>query len=218
MLDIADAVFAPGGAGFVAAALERVEPAAADGLLDRARIIAGIVKRARRGVVGKFLRRHEIAPDDVERIELELHRDALHQPLQRQIKLRPAKAADQARRHFVGEHHPVRHLDIGNVVGAGHRTVHPIERPRHRRAQKRAVILELIEFQPKDATVLGDRGLDFCHAVRPRACGHQVLDAVLDPFHRPAGDFRRERDQHHVRKHRKFYAKAAAGIGGNAQA
>ena len=156
----ADAVFAPGGAGFVAAALERVEPAAAEGLLDRAQIIAGIVKRAGRRMVGKFLRRNEIAADDVERIEIELHRDALHQPLQRQIKLRPAKAADQARRHFVGEHDAVGHLDIGDVVGAGHRAVHAVERPRHRRAQKRAVILELIEFQPENAAVVGDRGLD----------------------------------------------------------
>ncbi len=44
-----------------------------------------------------------------------------------------------------------------------------------------------------------------------------MLDAVLDPFHRPAGDFCRERDQHHIGKHRKFYAKTAAGIRRDAQ-
>ena len=169
-------------------------------------------------MVGKFLRRNEIAADDVERIKLQLHRDALHQPLQRQIKLRAAKAPDETRRHFVGEHDAIDHLDIGNVVGASHGAVHAVERPRHRRAQECAVIFELIELQPEDAAVLGDRRLDFGNAVRAGACGDQVLDAVLGPFHRPASDARRERDQHHIRKNRKFNAETAAGIGRDAQA
>ena len=149
----------------------------------------------------------------------ELHRDALHQPLQRQIKLRPAEAADEARRHLVGEHDAVGHLDIGDVVGAGHRAVHAVERPRHRRAQERAVILELIELAAPRmrpslvtaASIVGD-------AVRARARRDQMLDAVLDPFHRPAGDLRRERHQHHIGKHRKLDAEAAAGIRRDAQA
>ena len=118
--------------------------------LDGARIIAGIVKRAGGGAVREFSRRDEIAPDDVERIELKLHRDALHQPLQRQVKLRAAEAANEARRHFVGEHDAVDHVDIGDVVGAGDRAVHAVERARHRRAQERAVILELIEPQRRE--------------------------------------------------------------------
>ena len=83
----------------------------------------------------------------VEMIELELDRDPLHQPLQRQVKLRPAEAADQARRHLVGQHDAVDHVDIGDVVGAGERAMHAVERAGHRRAQERAVIFELIEPQ-----------------------------------------------------------------------
>ena len=142
----ADAVFPAGRARGVAALLQVVEPAVADRGLDRARIVAGIVERAGRGAVGKLVRRNEIAPDDVEMIEPELDRDALHQPLQRQIELRPAEAADEARRHLVGEHDAVDHVDIGDVVAAGHRAVHAVERPGHRRAQERAVVLELIEL------------------------------------------------------------------------
>ena len=64
------------------------------------------------------------------------------------------------------------------------RAVHAVERPRHRRAQERAVVLELIELQAEDAAVLGDRGFDLGDAVGPGAGGDQMLDAVLDPFHR----------------------------------
>ena len=99
--------FRAGLARLVAALLQIVEPAVADRGLDRARIIAGVVERAGRGLVGKLLRRHEVAPDHVEMIEPELDGDPLHQPLQRQIKLRPAEAADEARRHLVGQHDAV---------------------------------------------------------------------------------------------------------------
>ena len=103
----ADAVLPAGLARGVAAPLQIFEPAVADRDLDRARIIAGIVERAGRRAIREFIRRHEIAPDHVEMVEPELDRDALHQPLQRQIELRTAEAADQARRHLVGQHHAV---------------------------------------------------------------------------------------------------------------
>ena len=44
-----------------------------------------------------------------------------------------------------------------------------------------------------------------------------MLDAVLDPFHRAAGDFRRQRHQHDKGKHRKLYAETAAGVRRDAQ-
>ena len=150
-------------------------------------------------------------------VEPKLDRDPLHQPLQREIELRPAEAANEARRHLVGEHDAVDHVDIGNVVAAGDRAVHAVERPGHRRAQERAVVLELIELQPEDLAVLGHRRLDLGDAVRPGARGEQMLDAVLDPFHRAAGDLRGERGQHHIGKHRELDAEAAAGVRRDAQ-
>ena len=206
----ADAVKLAGGARRVAPALEIVEPAVADRGRDGARVIAGIVERAGGGAIGKFRRRNEIAPDHVEVVEAELDRDALHQPLDGEIELRAAEAADQARRHLVGEHDAVGHVHIGDVVGPGHGAVHAVERPRHRGAQEGAVVFELVEPQRQDAALLGHRRLDLGDAVRPRARGDQVLDPVLDPFHRAPGDLRRDGGEHDVGEHRELDAEAAA--------
>ena len=94
-----------------------------------------------------------------------------------------------------------RDFDMLDVVGAGHRALHAVERTRHRRAQERAVVFELIELERQHAAVFGDGGFDFGDAVRPGACGDEVLDAVLDPFHRPPGDVggKRHRARHRER-------------------
>ena len=201
---------APGGARGIAPALEVGETPLAGRGLDRAQIVAGIVERAGGGLVRKLLLRHEIALDHVEMIEPELDRDALHEPFEREIELRPAEAADQARRHLVGEHDAVDHVDIGDVVGAGHRAVHAVERSGHGRTQERAVVLELIEAQGENAAVLRDGGFDLGDAVRTGAGGEEMLEPVLDPFHRPAGDAGGDRRQHDVGKDRELDAEAAA--------
>ena len=151
-------------------------------------------------------------------VELELDRDPLHQPLEREVELRPAESADQARRHLVGQHDAVGHVDIGNVVGSGQRAVHAVERAGHGRAQERAVIFELIEPQRQDAAVLGDRGFDLGDAVGARACSQQMLEPVLHPFDRPAGDARRDRRQHDIGKDRQLDAEASAAVRRDAQA
>ena len=51
-----------------------------------------------------------------------------------------------------------------------------------------------------------------------RARGDEMFDPVLDPLHRPPGDLRRDRGQHHVGKHRELDAEAAAAIRRDAQA
>ena len=213
----ADAVLAAGGARRISSSLQIVEPAIADRSLDRPVIVAGIVERTRGGAIRKLVRRYEIAPDDIEVIKAKLDRDPLHQPFQREIKLRAAEAADQARRHFVGEHDAVDHIDIRNVVAAGYCAMHAVERPRHRRAQERAVVLELVHAQREDAAVLGDGGFDLSDAIGSGTGGDQMLDAILDPFHRAAGDARGDRRQHHIGEHRELDAEAAAGIRRNAQ-
>ena len=64
---------------------------------------------------------------------------------------------------------------------------------------------------------LVDRGLDLGDAVGARARGNQVLDPVLHPFDRAAGDARGERGEHDVGKHRELDAEAAAAVGRDAQ-
>ncbi len=213
----ADAVEPAGGARGVALAPEIIEPAAADRGRHGAPVVAGIVEGAGRGAEGELGRGNEVAPDHVEMVEPELDGDALHQPLEGEIELWPAEAADQARRHLVGEHDAVGHVHIGNVVGAGDGAMHAVERPRHRRAQEGAVVLALVEPQRQDAALFRHGGLDLGDAVGSRACGDEVLDPVLDPLHRPPGDLRGDRGEHHIGKHRELDAEAAATVGRDAQ-
>ena len=214
----ADAIMPAGRPRRFAPLLQFFEPPATDSGFDGLQIIARIVERAGRGLVWELGRRNEIALDDVQMVEIELDRDALHQPLDGQIELRSAETADQARRHLVGENDAIGHVDIGNIISAGDRAVHAIERPRHRRAQESAVILELIELERENPAVLGDGRLDLGDAVRPGTRRDKVLDPVLDPFHRPARDACGERHEHHVGKYGEFDAETAAAVGRNAHA
>ena len=107
---------------------------------------------------------------------------------------------------------------MGDLVGAGDRAVHAVERAGHGRAQIGAVVLELVEPQRQDAAVLGDGSLDLGDAVGTGAGGKEMLEPVLDPFHRPAGDAGGERGEHDIGKHRELDAEAPAEVGRDAQA
>ena len=81
---VADAVEPPVARASSRRALQLVEPAVARGDVDaRADSRRNRAKRAGRGAIGKGVRRDQIAPDHVERIEAEFDRDPLHQPLER---------------------------------------------------------------------------------------------------------------------------------------
>ena len=95
--------------------------------------------------------------------------------------------------------------------------MHAVERAGHRRAQESAVVLELIEPQREDAALLADGGFDLGDAVGTGAGGEEMLEPVLDPFDRPAGDARGQRGQHDVGKDRELDAEAAAAVGRDAQ-
>src|SRR5438477_11085837 len=84
-----DAVEPARRARLLAPPIKGVEPAFAYRLFDSGVVIAGIEHRAGRAAIGKPI--DQIAPDDIERIEAERHRDVLYQPFQREINLRPAK-------------------------------------------------------------------------------------------------------------------------------
>ena len=136
----------------------------------------------------------------------------MHQPFKRIIGLRPAEAAVEPGRRFVGQDNAVANFDVADVVGAGQIAMHAVERGRLRRAQMRAAILKLVEGERGDAAVGIDGGLERRHAIGGRHRGAQMLQPILDPFHRPVGDTRGDRDQDDVRKDRLLDAKAAAGI------
>ena len=107
---------------------------------------------------------------------------------------------------------------MADVVGAGQIAVHAIEGCRFGRPQMRAAVFDLIPVKREDAAVFGNRRSQRSRAI---GCGNrsgQMLEPVLDPFHRAAGRTRGRRDQNDVGEYALLDAKAAAGIRRRAQA
>ena len=209
-----DAVEPSLGAGCRAAGPELVDgrPGEVD---DRAEI-AGIVERA--GCRPVRHRPHEVAPQHLQPVEAQPVGDAVHQPLQREIDLRAAEAAIEAARRLVGDGDAVLDFEVGDVVGPGHRAVHPVERRGLRGLDVGAAVLKLPVAQRRHPAVGHDGGLQPGFAVGGGAGGGQVLQPVLDPFHRPAGKPGDGGHQHDIGREPLLDAEAAAGIGRGAQA
>ena len=206
-----DAVEPARRARLLAPPIKRVEPAFAYRLFNSGVVIAGIEHRAGRAVIGKPI--DQIAPDDIERIEAERHRDVLYQPFQREINLRPAKPPHEPARRLVCHDDAVADCEVRYPIGARHIAVHAVERRRLGGAQIGAAIFELVPIERRDdAVFIYGRGQ--CRdPVRRRGRGRQMFEPCLDPFDRPPGFARRQRHQHDVRKDRVLRPKAAAGIG-----
>ncbi len=96
--------------------------------------------------------------------------------------------------------------------------MHAVKRGRLRRADMCADVLDLIPGERAHAPVGIDRRFQCRDAVRRRNRSGEMLDAVFDPFHRPAGDARRDAHEDDVGKDRLLDAEAAAGIRRRAQA
>src|SRR5439155_1607036 len=108
--------------------IKRVEPAFAYRLFNSGVVIAGIEHRAGRAAIGKPI--DQIAPDDIERIEAERHRDLLRQPFQREINLRPAKPPHEPARRLVCRDNAVADCEVRYPLGTRHIAVHAVERRR----------------------------------------------------------------------------------------
>ena len=140
----------------------------------------------------------------------QLPRCHIHQPLEREIKLRPAKAAHQARRRLVGDDDAIAHGDMGDVVGAIQIAMHPIERGRLWRTQIGATVLELIIVEREEPSVSSEGAPDGGDAVGRRRRGAQVLEPVFQPSHGTARLLGGHAQRHDQRKHRLLDAIAAA--------
>src|SRR5262249_26542288 len=181
-------------------------------------VVAGIECGTGGCTIGKRAGRHEIFADHVDRIELELDRDALHQSLQRVIHLWPAEAAVEPSRSLVSEHHTVAYRNVTDVVRAGEVAVHAIKRRRFGRADMRANVFDLVPRQRVHAAVGVHRSPERGNAVGGRYRRCEVLETILDPFYRAAGNARGDAHQHDVREKTLLDAEAAPGVGRRAQA
>jgi hypothetical protein len=120
--------------------------------------------------------------------------------------------AVQTCRRLVGQHHAIPHGNVANIVGASEVAVHAIERRRLRRTDMGADVLDLIPIQRAHATVRIDRRFEPRRPTGRRHGRGEMLEPVLDPFHRPPAHLRRNAHQHHVRKDALLHAEAPAGI------
>ncbi len=214
---IADAVEPAFGPRDIPARLQFVQRASLDAARNRLSVIAGIQERAGRRPVGKPVGRHQVSLDHVQWIEFELDGDALHQPLQREIDLRPAKPAVQAGGRLVGNDDPISHCDVGDIVRAGQIAVHAVKRGRLRRAQMRPAVFHLIPAEGQNPAVGRDGGRKRGRAVGRGYRGGEVLETILDPLDRTSDRPRCRGKQHNVGKHALLDAKTAAGIRRGAQ-
>ena len=192
----------------VAPASEIVHAPIANGDLHSAGIVAEIVERAGRGLVGERAGGNEIAPDHVERVETELDGDTLHEAFQREIELRTAETADERRRRLVGQDDPVGDGKFADIIGTGACTMHAIEGAGHGRTQERAIILHLVHAQSENLAVTFHRCFDLGDPVRAGACSGKMFQPVFDPFDRAPHDARGKCHQHDEGKNRKLDARS----------
>ena len=142
-------------------------------------------------------------------VEVKLARDAVHQPLHREHRLRPPGAAHHRGRHAVGQRHrafdPVGRNHVGPRQG-GRRDERHDDAPR----QIGAGVVQHGGAQAQYLAVAidGDRNRPVLVALLRR--GEEVLAAVLLPFHRPAKLHRRGRDHRLLGVERRLGAEAAS--------
>jgi hypothetical protein len=127
----------------VAPCRELFQRAFLHGVLDDALVIAGIDQRPRRRTIRKGPRRNEIAADKIERVHFQLGRDSVHHPLDREIELWAAEATHRPGGAFVRDDDVVEDINAADAVGVGGKSVHAIDRRRHRRAQVGAVVVPM---------------------------------------------------------------------------
>ena len=142
-------------------------------------------------MIRELLRLDEVLQPQLGRVHAELLRQNVHAALDAIGRLRDAEraAVGDAARRLVGVDAVDDKMRHREVVGAGD-DVEEAGRPFRRVGAgiERAVIGEHVDAQARDLAVLG-RGDFGGHVIVARERGRgQVLDAVLDPFHRLAGD------------------------------
>ena len=120
------------------------------------------------------------------RIHVQLGGEFIHDPLDREGRLRSARTADRVGRRLVGEHaHAV------EVIG-----LHLVDRGEHEHAQQRDArgddlqigthVGEQVDLQAEQFAVLGRADFDVLDLVAAVVAGHHVLASGLGPLHRSA--------------------------------
>ncbi len=186
-------------------------------MLERGAVVAAVVDRALPERDSADRVRHlagvdEVAPPDVGRIEPELGRDAIDQPLADERALIPSGAAVGAGRRLVGEHAQRLALVVLHPVRPGQQRDRQLGDDHAVRADVGAEIGDEPVAQRDDRAVAAHADLDLV-VLLPRVVGrHQVLATILDPLHRPAQAHRRPRHHEVLGIELAAHAEAAAHL------
>ena len=209
----ADAVQPPGRTRLRLALLQAFTQRRGLSEFGQARVVTGIEHRTRCRVVRELRGLHEVALAQGDGVHAQFDGDAVHQPFERVVHLRPAETAHQAGGGLARQHDAVAHGDVLDVVGPAQRAVHAVESGRLGGAQVGADIVALVPAQRGDAAVGLHRGFDVRQPRGGRGRRGQVFEPVLDPLHRrAAGLLRGQAHQHHIGQHGLLHAEAAAAV------
>src|SRR6185436_9299298 len=162
---------------------------------QRRLVIARVVAQRDRRLVGESL--DEVAPPDLDRVELELARRGFHQPLDHVGGLGPAGAAVGVDRRGVGECRG--DLAVDDRRGVLAREQRRVEDRRDARGEGREIRAEVgigAHAHRKKLAVLVERELRDGDVVAPVGVGQKGLAAVGGPLHRPVELLRRPGDHH----------------------
>ena len=139
-------------------------------------------------------------------------RGHVDQPLAEEIGLEAARPAIGADRRLVGQLQRDVDVDIRNAIGPGHELRDVARADRAVGAHIGADVDEDVAAQAEDRAVARAGDLDVAFRLARMVDRHQMLAAVLDPFHRAADLARRERNQEILRIELAARAEAAADI------
>ena len=168
-------------------------------LVEDRLVIAAVVRERREVliddlvVVGKGIRRNEIAPADFGAVDLEFVRGDVEQPFDDEHAVLPPGAAIRRDDRFIGEDRGKGAVVVWDDVGAQQRALR-IDRHRQSVGIVGAGIVEEHVLDAEDAAVGSERNFGIVRLPALLGRGEEVFEPVLDPFDRTIEFPRRPRD------------------------
>src|SRR2546426_373310 len=208
----ADAEPAPGRARLGLLAPQLVVARDADGLVQRRGIIAAVVVATRRRAIRELLRPEEIAPAELDGVEAELLREAVHHAFGLEVEVAARVAAVGSGEALVGHHHRSIDFEMLKTVRTNEITGRTKTATRLGTADVAADVVQPLEAHAEHGAVRLRRHLAVRDAVGAARRGEEMLAAVLDPLHGHAGVLRRQPDQRHVGGDARLYPERAADV------
>ena len=185
-------------------------------LVQTSAVVAAVIlgkHRAGGDAVGKSIGRDQIAAAQFDPVDPGLARRLIHQTLDHVCHVRPARAAIGGDRHGVGNRQAIAAIHRRNAITAG-RHAGRVQRVDQRAGGDRmgALIREPLVTQREESSLRIQRQRAGHHQPAPMIVGQKRLGTAGDPFHRPAGHPRRQRQGHMLRIRWATDAEAAADI------